>query len=64
MSFFDDEPIKRVVTHEIGQDLSLLSVADLDERIGILQAEIVRLEAERAAKDATRSSAEALFSRR
>lgn len=64
MGIFDDEPTKRVVTHEIGQDLSLLSVADLVERIGMLKAEIARLEAERAAKDATRNSAEALFNRR
>ncbi|MCG6114609.1 MAG: DUF1192 domain-containing protein [Mesorhizobium sp.] len=63
MGIFDDEPTKRAVIHEIGQDLSLLSVADLNERIGLLKDEISRLEAELAAKDATRNSAEALFSR-
>jgi len=63
MGIFDDEPTNNAVIHEIGQDLSLLSVADLNERIGMLKEEIVRLEAELVAKDATRNSAEALFSR-
>ena len=49
--------------HEIGQDLSLLSVGDLSERIGILRDEIDRLEAELKAKGTTKSAAEALFRR-
>ena len=32
----DDRP-KRKIAHEIGQDLALLSVAELDERIGLLR---------------------------
>ncbi|CAM5481781.1 hypothetical protein ATER59S_03307 [Aquamicrobium terrae] len=63
MAVFDDEPRKKPARHEIGQDLSLLSVAELTERIGLLQAEIVRLEAELQTKDTTRSAAEALFRR-
>ncbi len=44
MAIFDDEPVKKPKPHEIGQDLSLLSVAELTERIGLLRAEIVRLD--------------------
>lgn len=63
MALFDDEPIKRKKTHEIGQDLSLLSVAELEQRIALLKEEIGRLERELAAKGATKSAAEALFRR-
>jgi len=63
MAIFDDEPKKKARPHEIGQDLSLLSVGDLTERIGILRDEIARLEAELQAKGSTKSAAEALFRR-
>ncbi|UCI08661.1 DUF1192 domain-containing protein [Mesorhizobium sp. B1-1-8] len=63
MAIFDDEPKKKPRPHEIGQDLSLLSVDDLSERIALLRDEIVRLEAERQARGATKSAAEALFRR-
>ena len=63
MSVFDDEPRKAPASHVIGQDLSLLSVADLNERIGQLRAEIARLESELAAKGATKAAAEAFFKR-
>jgi len=63
MAIFDDEPVKKVRIHEIGQDLSLLSVAELTERIGQLEAEIERLESELKAKGATKAAAEALFRR-
>ncbi|MFD2057102.1 DUF1192 domain-containing protein [Mesorhizobium calcicola] len=63
MAIFDDEPKKKARPHEIGQDLSLLSVGELTERIGILRDEITRLENELKAKDGTKSAAEALFRR-
>lgn len=63
MALFEDEPVKPKRVHEIGQDLSLLSVAELDERIGQLREEIARLERELGAKGATRLAAEALFKR-
>ena len=63
MAIFDDEPKKPVRVHEIGQDLSLLSVGELAERIGLLQAEIARLEAELSTKGTTKAAAEALFRR-
>ena len=61
MSLFDDDqPIKKTA-HEIGSDLSLLSVDELAARIELLQAEIARLESEKAKKGASRSAAESLF---
>jgi len=63
MALFDDEPKKKPKAHEIGQDLSLLSVAELTDRIGILRGEIERLEAELKSKGATKTAAEALFRR-
>ena len=63
MAIFDDEPIRRTPIHEIGQDLSLLSVGELGDRIAALKAEIARLEADMAGKSSTRSAAEALFKR-
>ena len=63
MAIFDDEPRKKPRPHEIGQDLSLLSVDELSQRIAMLRDEIARLENERAAKGATKSAAEALFRR-
>ncbi len=63
MALFDEEPARPKRTHEIGQDLSLLSVDELSERIDQLQAEIGRLEGELRAKGSTRQAAEALFRR-
>ena len=63
MALFEEEPPRKAKTHEIGQDLSLLSVGELNERIEVLKAEIERLEAELKAKGATKSAAEALFRR-
>jgi uncharacterized small protein (DUF1192 family) len=56
----DDRPKKKIV-HEIGQDLTLLSVAELNERIALLKEEIARLEADIARKQATRSAADQFF---
>ena len=59
----DDELPKKKPVHEIGQDLSLLSVEELAERIAALQAETARLEASMAAKRASRTSADQFFKR-
>jgi uncharacterized small protein (DUF1192 family) len=56
----DDKP-KKKFTHEIGQELSALSVFELKERIEILKAEIVRLEAAAAAKGSAKSAADSFF---
>lgn len=61
MSLFDEDMPKKKRVHEIGSDLSLLSVADLSERIASLKAEIARLETEISSKQASRGAAESLF---
>ncbi|MCR4268018.1 DUF1192 domain-containing protein [Nitratireductor sp. ZSWI3] len=63
MSIFDDDGDKPVPGHQVGQDLSLLSVEELRERVDQLKREIVRLEQELASKGATKDAAEALFRR-
>jgi len=61
MSIFDDEPEKKPVSHEVGSDLSLLSVDELKERIELLGEEILRLETEMTAKQSSKTAAESLF---
>ena len=56
----DDLPKKKII-HEMGQDLSLLSVEELGERITLLKDEIARLEAERTRKRASKSAADSFF---
>jgi uncharacterized small protein (DUF1192 family) len=63
MGIFDEEAARVPRKHEIGQDLSLLSVDELRHRIGMLEDEIARIEAELSAKGATKAAAEALFRR-
>jgi uncharacterized small protein (DUF1192 family) len=58
----DDRP-KKKVAHEIGQELSLLSVEELGERVALMRDEIGRLEADMASKRAKRSAADAFFKR-
>ena len=56
----DDRP-KKKIAHEIGQDLTLLSVTELDQRVQVLKDEIARLDADKKNKQASRSSADAFF---
>ena len=58
----DDRPKKKVV-HDIGQELALLSVTELEERIALLKEEIGRLEAAVAGKQASRNVADQFFKR-
>jgi uncharacterized small protein (DUF1192 family) len=57
----DDDAPRRKISHEIGQDLSLLSVDELSERVTLLRTEIDRLEAAKAGKQASRSAADRFF---
>jgi uncharacterized small protein (DUF1192 family) len=59
----DDDRPKRKVTHEIGQDLALLSVEELAARVALLNEEIARLEADMVKKRATRAAADQFFKR-
>ncbi len=57
----DDDRPRRKISHEIGQDLSLLSVDELGERIALLSGEIERLQAAIAKKRASRDAAAGFF---
>ena len=58
----DDRPKKKPV-HEIGQDLALLSVEELNDRISLLNDEVARLRAALEKKRASRSAADQFFKR-
>mgnify|MGYP001138664061 CR=1 FL=1 len=57
----DDDRPQPKATHEIGQDLSLLSVEELEARIALLVAETERLRAAATLKRATRAAADRFF---
>lgn len=61
MAAEDDDKPRKKISHEIGQDLSLLSVDDVEDRIAMLLAEIERLKADAAKKRASRDAANAFF---
>ena len=56
----DDLP-RKASSHEIGQDLSLLSVEELTMRVALLRQEIERLEQAVAKKRASREAADGIF---
>jgi len=58
----DDRP-KKKISHEIGQDLTLLSVEELAARVQLLNDEIKRLEGDMVNKRASRSAADQFFKR-
>jgi len=58
----DDRP-KRKPVHEIGQDLALLSVEELSDRISVLNDEVARLQAALERKRASRTAADHFFKR-
>jgi len=60
-AFEDDDRPKKKISHEIGQELALLSVAELNERIALLREEIARLEADIGKKQSSRSAADMFF---
>jgi uncharacterized small protein (DUF1192 family) len=59
----DDDRPKKKLAHEVGQDLGLLSVEELGERVQLLRDEIARLEADMVQKRAKRSAADQFFKR-
>ncbi|MBC7585358.1 DUF1192 domain-containing protein [Tardiphaga sp. vice352] len=61
MAIDDDDKPKKKISHEIGQDLTLLSVEELAERIALLQSEIQRLQSSMQLKRATRDAADRFF---
>ena len=61
MAIEDDDRPRKKITHEIGQDLSLLSVEELTERIALLNAEIDRLRRRMTKKRASKDAANIFF---
>jgi uncharacterized small protein (DUF1192 family) len=61
MATEDDDKPRKKVTHEIGQDLYLLSVEELNERIALLNSEIERLQQAAAKKRASKDAANSVF---
>jgi uncharacterized small protein (DUF1192 family) len=59
----DEELPKKKAAHAVGEDLSALSLHELDERIALLRAEIVRIEEAVRAKRASASVADSFFKR-
>ena len=57
---FEDLPIKKpgIV---VGENLDLLSVSELEQRVQDLESEIVRTKSAIAAKQASKSAADAFF---
>jgi uncharacterized small protein (DUF1192 family) len=61
MATEDDDKPRKKASHEIGQDLSLLSVEELDDRIALLASEIERLQAAATKKRASKEAANSFF---
>jgi uncharacterized small protein (DUF1192 family) len=61
MATEDDDKPRKKITHEIGQDLYLLSEEELTERIALLNAEIERLQAAMTKKRASKDAANNFF---
>jgi uncharacterized small protein (DUF1192 family) len=63
MPMDDDDRPRKKVSHEIGQDLSLLSLEELNERIALLTGEIERLKEAAGKKRASKDAADSFFKR-
>jgi uncharacterized small protein (DUF1192 family) len=61
MAFLDDEAPKKKLKHELGEDVTLLSEAELLARVDLLKAEIARLEAAASARRASKAAADQVF---
>jgi uncharacterized small protein (DUF1192 family) len=61
MAAEDDDKPRKKITHEIGQDLYLLSVEELTERIALLTAEIERLRDAMGKKRSSKDAANSFF---
>jgi uncharacterized small protein (DUF1192 family) len=68
MASLDEEaafgaPPKKPAAHVLGENVDALSAPELAERIELCRSEIARLEAAKAAREATRAAADAFFKR-
>ena len=58
---FEDDAVAPRTHILVGEDLSLLSIGDLEERVDALRAEIERIENELRSKRDASAAAEAVF---
>jgi uncharacterized small protein (DUF1192 family) len=56
-----DEPPKKKPGAVVGENLDLLSVAELEQRVHDLESEIVRVKTMIASKQASKTAADAFF---
>jgi uncharacterized small protein (DUF1192 family) len=61
MATEDDDKPRKKISHEIGQDLYLLSLEELGERIALLTTEIERLKEAVTKKRASKDAASSFF---
>jgi uncharacterized small protein (DUF1192 family) len=61
MASEDEDKPRKKISHEIGQDLYLLSEEELAERIALLSAEIDRLREAMVKKQASKNAANSFF---
>jgi uncharacterized small protein (DUF1192 family) len=61
MALFDEAPVERPKAHTLGEDLSTLSLEEIEARVALLEAEIARLRAMHALKSASRVAAASFF---
>ena len=58
---FDDDAPKKPKLHDLGMPLDAMSVEELTDRIGLLEAEIARLRAAIDHKQQSKSAAASVF---
>lgn len=63
MAIFDEDAPKKKPVHELGEDLSKLSLDELADRVDMLKREIVRIEEAAAAKRVSADVAASFFKR-
>ena len=63
MAHEDEDAPKKKRRHELGEDLSALSLDELGDRIALLREEIARIEAAISAKQASAQVAASFFKR-
>ncbi len=57
----EDDPVRAIARTTIGENITAMSIEDLQDRIAALKAEIERTETVLASKRAGRAAAEAVF---
>ena len=59
----DDDTVKKPPAHAVGMPIDAMSAAELEMRIGLLEAEIRRLRAAIDARRQSRAAADSFFKR-